>query len=104
MMNTKFIIVVEHDTDVQNISETAWRVFNNTDPARDLVRSEGPLDELDHAAPLPRYGAKLGIDATRKGTEEGMPRPWPDEISMTQEVRELVSRRWKEYGLDRPRV
>ena len=27
---------------------------------------EGPLDDLDHAANWPRYGSKMGIDATRE--------------------------------------
>jgi 4-hydroxy-3-polyprenylbenzoate decarboxylase len=30
--------------------------------------------------------------------EEGHPRPWPDVIEMSDEVKEKVSRRWSEYG------
>jgi len=40
----------------------------------------------------------MGIDATRKTREEGMGRDWPDEIKMSEEIIEKVSRRWKEYG------
>jgi 4-hydroxy-3-polyprenylbenzoate decarboxylase len=43
-------------------------------------------------------GGKLGIDATAKWPEEGA-RPWPEEIEMSQEVRDLVDRRWAEYGI-----
>ena len=42
---------------------------------------------------------KVGIDATRKTREEGMGREWPDEISMSDEIRALVDGRWDEYGI-----
>jgi len=71
----------------------------NVDPKRDVVISEGPLDHLDHAPTLQFFGGKLGIDATAKGPLEGT-REWPPEIEMTAEVRELVDRRWAEYGID----
>jgi 4-hydroxy-3-polyprenylbenzoate decarboxylase len=97
-MYTKMIIVVDEQVDPQDISTVAWKVFNNIDAARDLVIVDGPLDELDHASPLPHFGHKLGVDATRKWPEEGHPREWPDDIIMTSEVKELVEKRWKEYG------
>ncbi|MEW6675363.1 MAG: menaquinone biosynthesis decarboxylase [Nitrospirota bacterium] len=99
MMFAKLIIVVDDDVDVQNLSYTAWRVLNNIDWKRDVVIAEGPLDALDHSANWPRYGSKMGIDATRKSREEGMMRDWPEEIYMTEEIKKLVDARWKEYGL-----
>ncbi len=100
MMFSKLIIVVDDDVDVQNISYTAWRVLNNVDWKRDVVIAEGPLDDLDHAASWPRYGSKMGIDATRKTREEGMMRDWPDELFMSEEIKKLVDKRWKEYGIE----
>jgi 4-hydroxy-3-polyprenylbenzoate decarboxylase len=47
------------------------------DARRDLVVVEGPVDILDHAAPALGLGAKIGVDATRKWTEEGG-REWPE--------------------------
>jgi 4-hydroxy-3-polyprenylbenzoate decarboxylase len=44
----------------------------------------------------------VGFDATRKWPGEGVVRPWPDPIVMSDEVRTLVDRRWTEYGIDRP--
>ena len=99
MMFTKFIFVFDKDVDVQNPSEAAWKSFNNVDPARDLLIVEGPLDVLDHSSNRPVYGAKMGIDATKKWPEEGYQREWPEEIKMSEEIRKLVERRWKEYGL-----
>ncbi len=98
MMFAKLLVIVDEDVDVQNISYTAWRVLNNVDWKRDVVVAEGPLDDLDHASSWPRYGSKMGIDATRKTREEGMTRDWPQELSMSAEIKRLVDKRWKEYG------
>ncbi|MCG2721284.1 MAG: menaquinone biosynthesis decarboxylase [Thermodesulfovibrionales bacterium] len=100
MMFTKFIFIYDEDVNVQDTSEAAWKAFNNVDPARDILISEGPLDVLDHSSPRPLYGAKMGIDATKKWPEEGYQREWPDEIKMSDEIKKLVEQRWKEYGVD----
>ncbi len=100
MMFSKMIIVLDHDTNIQDLKEVSWRVLNNLDPRRDIVFGEGPLDELDHGAPRDFGGSKVGIDATRKSEAEGMFRPWPEDIAMTEEIKRLVGSRWKEYGLD----
>jgi 4-hydroxy-3-polyprenylbenzoate decarboxylase len=98
-MFTKVIVIVEEDTDVHDLGEVAWKALNHIDPERDLEFVMGPIETLDHASRLPWYGSKVGIDATRKWKEEGFTREWPDEIVMSPEVRDLVSRRWSEYGL-----
>ncbi len=99
MMYAKLIVVVDAEVDLRDLSEVAWRAFNNVDARRDLVVSDGPLDALDHSSPLPRYGARLGVDATRKGPDEGHLRGWPEALAMDGRIVELVSRRWAEYGL-----
>ena len=99
LMFSKLVIIVEETLDVHDVSQVAWRVLNSIDPKRDFVFSEGPIDELDVASCYAYYGTKIGIDATNKGPEEGMKRPWPDEIVMAEEIQKLVDRRWKEYGL-----
>lgn len=101
MMFTKFIVVVEEDVDVHNVEEVLWRVGSNVDPERDIEVVRGPVDTLDHASPEANAGSKMGIDATRKLPEEGHKRPWSQEISMPEEIKALVSRRWHEYGFDR---
>jgi len=98
MMLSKLIIVVDADVDVHNISEVMWRLFNNIDARRDVMMVEGPLDELDHSSPLPRLGTKMGIDATKKWPSEGHPREWPDDVVMSDEIKNLVDVRWREYG------
>jgi 4-hydroxy-3-polyprenylbenzoate decarboxylase len=99
MMFTKLIVVVDEEVDVQNCSEVAWKVLNNVDPERDIFFQRGPLDVLDHATNTPGYGSKVGIDGTKKGKGEGYTRTWPDEVTMSDEIKHLVDRRWKEYGL-----
>jgi 4-hydroxy-3-polyprenylbenzoate decarboxylase len=100
MMYTKMIIVVDGHVSPQNLSTVAWKVFNNIDAKRDVVISEGPLDALDHASDLPRYGHRMGIDATKKWPGEGHTREWPDDIEMTEGIKKLVSGRWAEYGIE----
>ncbi|MDP6454476.1 MAG: UbiD family decarboxylase, partial [SAR202 cluster bacterium] len=98
LMLTKTIIVVDHDVDVQNPSEVTWRVSNNINPATDITFAEGPIDDLDHATPIPKFGSKVGIDATSKGVTDGRSREWPPDIAMSEEIKTLVDQRWKEYG------
>ena len=95
MMFTKIIIVFDKEVDVQNISEALWRLGNNIDPKRDIIFSEGPVDALDHAAPQPLFGSKMGIDATRKWKEEGFKRQWPDVVEMDKEIKEKIDHLWK---------
>ena len=100
MMNVKLIIVVDAHVNVQDLSEVWWRVYNNIDAKHDLEIVEGPLDVLDHSSPMAKWGAKLGIDATKTWPEEGHSREWPDEIEMTEEIRRRVDAKWKDLGLE----
>ena len=100
MMNVKMIVVVDAHVDVQNLSEVAWRVFNNIDAEHDLEIVHGPLDVLDHSSPMAKWGAKLGIDATKTWAEEGHARDWPEEIEMSAAVKMRVNYLWNSLGLD----
>jgi 4-hydroxy-3-polyprenylbenzoate decarboxylase len=95
---TKGVVVVDAHVDVHDYGQVMFYVGANVDPQRDVLITEGPLDHLDHAPTLQFVGGKIGIDATAKGPLEGA-REWPPEIVMSDEVRELVDRRWSEYGI-----
>lgn len=97
LMFTKFVIIVDSDVNVHNISEVSWKIFNNTDPSRDCTITKGPLDVLDHACDLTGFGGKMGIDATKKWKEEGFTREWPDEIIMSDAVRQKIDEKLKNY-------
>ncbi|MFH1999369.1 MAG: menaquinone biosynthesis decarboxylase [Planctomycetota bacterium] len=99
MMFTKFFIICDREVDVQDTSQVLWRLGNNVDPRRDTVLVDGPVDALDHAAPLARYGSKMGIDATRKWPEEGFSREWPEVIEMDPAIRERIDSLWERLDL-----
>ncbi|MCH8806465.1 MAG: menaquinone biosynthesis decarboxylase [Planctomycetes bacterium] len=99
MAFTKIIVVVDEHVDVQDEDAVLFHMCANIDPKRDIMFVDGPIDVLDHASPYFAAGSKMGIDATRKIAGEGLIREWPQEIEMTAEIKELVARRWEEYGL-----
>ena len=99
MSLAKAIVVVDDFVNVHDLSEVTWRVTNNLDAAQDIVFASGPVDDLDHASPTPKFGSKVGVDATAKGPMEGRQRQWPPDIVMSPEVKALVDGKWDEYGL-----
>lgn len=99
MMFTKTLIVVDHDVNVHDLSEVTWIVGNHIDPKRDTVFVEGPVDVLDHAAPVLGFGSKIGIDATRKWRAEGFEREWPAPIVMDERVKRHIDSIWSRLGI-----
>ena len=96
----KYIIVVDDDIDVHNWDDVLWALATRVDPARDtVIIKDTPIDYLDFSSPKESLGSKLGIDATNKMAPE-VTRPWGEKMEMTPEIEELISKRWKEYGLD----
>lgn len=98
---TKIFIVVDHDVNVHNIEDVIWAVTTKSDPKRDTMIIENvPTDTLDPASPLLNYGSKMGIDATTKWKEEGFFREIQEEVTVDNETKDLVDRKWTQYGLD----
>jgi len=100
MAFTKIIVVFDENVDIQNMSEVIWRLGSNIDPQRDVFFSEGPVDALDHAAPQPLFGSKMGIDATQKIEGERHFREWPDDIVMSQDVVKKIDLIWEKLGIE----
>jgi 4-hydroxy-3-polyprenylbenzoate decarboxylase len=98
-MFTKCIVVVDHDVNLRNYGEVTWRAFNCVDWAHDIEVVKGPVDDLDHASYIHRFGGKIGVDATTKWASEGFTRPWPDVIRMSDEVKRRVDAMWPRLGL-----
>ncbi|HEY2587843.1 MAG TPA: UbiD family decarboxylase [Tepidisphaeraceae bacterium] len=99
MAFTKFIVVVDEHVNVHDEQDVLFHLFSNCDPARDTEIVQGPVDILDHASPDLGAGSKIGFDATVKLPAEGKVRAWPKELRFDEATRQLVERRWKEYGL-----
>ena len=57
-----------------------------------------PIDYLDFASPESGLGGKIGLDATNKLPPETK-REWGRQIRMTDEIVDLVTRKWPSYGL-----
>lgn len=62
---TKTIFVVDEDVDVHDASAVLRACAERCDPALDIETVRGPLDILDHAAPVLGGGTKMGFDCTR---------------------------------------
>lgn len=98
-MFTKVVLVVDHDVDVQNAREVVWKALCAIDPERDIQFVLGPVDTLDHAARRQDFGSKMGIDATRKWSEEGYAGLWPGEIRMDEATKKRVGALWDQLKI-----
>jgi len=78
------LVLLDAGIDLRDYSLVLWKVFNNVDPKRDMSRQ----------------GARMFIDATRRGAEDGHTRPWPSDIEMAPEVAGKVAERAKELGIE----
>jgi 4-hydroxy-3-polyprenylbenzoate decarboxylase len=99
MAFSKFIIVVDEDVNVHDEQDVLFHLFANCDPQRDTEMVRGPVDILDHASPEHGAGSKIGFDATAKLPEEGRVRRWPKAMEMDPATKELVNRKWEQYGI-----
>ena len=99
MMFTKNLIIVDDDVNVHDLAEVTWVAGNHIDPRRDAVFVDGPVDVLDHAAPVLGFGSKMGLDATRKWRSEGFEREWPEAIVMDEKTKQAVDAMWDKLGL-----
>jgi 4-hydroxy-3-polyprenylbenzoate decarboxylase len=98
-MYTKFVIVTDDDVDARDWQDVIWAISTRVDPGRDLtILEHTPIDYLDFASPEPGLGSKLGIDATNKWPPETR-RTWGKKIRMSDDIIDLVSHRWADYGL-----
>ncbi len=77
------LVALDSAIDLRDYSLVLWKIFNNVDPKRDLIRQNG----------------RICIDATRKGPADGHTRPWPDDIEMDPEVVKSVRERAPELGI-----
>jgi 4-hydroxy-3-polyprenylbenzoate decarboxylase len=98
-MYTKFVIVVDDDINARDWKDVMWAISTRMDPVRDITLVERtPIDYLDFASPDSGLGGKIGLDATNKLPPETK-REWGRKIRMSDEVVDLVTRKWTSYGL-----
>lgn len=75
MSFAKMILAVDEGVSVHDYDRVAQELLNKIDIEKGLTVTEGILDVLDHSAPQPLRGAKLGVDATTPipGEEDSLP-------------------------------
>jgi 4-hydroxy-3-polyprenylbenzoate decarboxylase len=91
----KVAVLVDGDVSLKNPSQLLRTILEEVDLEKDLYVSEGILDVLDHSAPEPLFGGKLGVDATRRfpdekerGPRSGPPTSLPDPSAIHEALRE----------------
>ena len=63
MMFNKYMVVASAEHDIRSFA-TLGRLLRRADLKRDIIRSEGVLDVLDHATATCGFGGKLAVDLT----------------------------------------
>jgi 4-hydroxy-3-polyprenylbenzoate decarboxylase len=76
LKSSRLLVLLDEEVDIRDLSAAWWHAVNRVDPSRDVI--------ID--------GARIGIDAT--ALDPG-PLVGPDEAT-----RELIARRWGEYGIE----
>lgn len=62
----KGVVLVDDSVDLSRPEGVLREVLDRIDLRKDITITEGVLDVLDHSAPEPLFGGKLGVDATRR--------------------------------------
>ena len=95
---TKIIVLVDADQDLQQEDQVWFTVGTNACPSRDFVFSDGLARDDDYTPLSTSLATRVGIDATRKRVGE-LSRTWPQTMVMSEEIVARLRDRWTEYGL-----
>lgn len=66
MSFSKILVMVDADISLNDPEKLVRHLLNTLDLHKDIFVTKGVLDVLDHSAPQPLVGGKIGIDATRR--------------------------------------
>jgi len=66
MSFSKAIVVIDDETLLEDRKRLFEHILNSIDFNADITITKGILDALDHSAPQPLYGSKIGIDVTKR--------------------------------------
>ncbi|MEI8381462.1 MAG: UbiD family decarboxylase [Planctomycetota bacterium] len=95
----KMIVIVDADVNVQREADVWFAVGSYANPERDVISVDGPTFMDDPSTDIRGVGRKLGIDATRKFSEETRHRGSPRPLAMPAELLTQLNGRWNEFGL-----
>jgi len=88
----KAVVLVDDTVDLGCPETVLKEVLDRIDLHQDITVTEGVLDVLDHSAPEPLFGGKLGVDATRRmeGESERSYVETASGIPSSSEIREAL--------------
>jgi UbiD family decarboxylase len=103
---TKWVIVVDDDIDIYDGKQVEWALATRVQPHRDIIVTDNRRSgvELDPSIQpdervYPRVQtSQIGIDATTKFKGHD----FPPVVRTAEKEKQLIERRWKEYGFTRP--
>lgn len=88
----KTAVIVDSSVDLSRPGQVLETILNELDLETDLFVTEGVLDVLDHSAPDPLFGGKLGVDATRRSSgEKPRSQSHPPVLPPRQDIQKAVS-------------
>lgn len=87
LQDLKIIAIISEDVPLDDDVLLIWGIFTRFDCAKDILFSETKIEGSQ-----PIYNGPMGIDATWKEN-------YPQKIEMTEETKQRVTRRWKEYNI-----
>lgn len=98
MMFNKYMIAVAQGSDVRD-NATLAALLRRIDTSRNIIRSEGVYDVLDHATATNGYGGKLAIDTTAVDPTSAVEAyNLPDNIELSEGVTAVLSDYAESWG------
>lgn len=87
----KFILLTDHELDIENVLAVSWYLSGNIDPRRDcVIVAPSHPGEVSH----------LFINGTRKTREfDNFSRDWPNPVLSSPETIEKIDRIWPNLGI-----
>ena len=82
---TKMIIIVDADLNLRDENQVWLNVGRYACPRRDFQFSDGLSRDDDYTSASNSLAARVGIDATRKRTDE-LEHPWPESLACSNEI------------------
>jgi len=87
MSFSKAVALLDGGVDLNNPGKVIETILDEVDLESDIYIAEGVLDVLDHSAPDPLFGSKIGIDATRRHPDERQrSKPYAGPIPADKEI------------------
>ncbi len=97
---TKIIVIVDADQNVQQEDQVWFAVGTNACPTRDFVFADGLARDDDYTPLSPSLSSRVGIDATRKRPNERVD-SWPRSLRMSDDILTRIQDRWADFQLKR---